>query len=141
MFGKTLISTFSRTIGNSFQAPFMGVVYTTLGSKTGVEVSTATISREVHPGVTGAISITSGTGTYAINGGTPTSAPGTLVDTDYIEAIQTSSASYETDVELVFSIDGSPDTFTVTTRAETVYAKDPDGNDMIDPDGNLVEDF
>ena len=112
-------------------------IYTTLGSRVGVDVSTATTSRIAYPGVNGAISITSGTGTYAINGGTPTSAPGTLVNTDYIEAIQTSSASYETVVALVFSIDSSPDTFTVTTMVDPInHALNPDGSQALKPDGS-----
>jgi len=92
--------------------------YDTLGSRNNVAISTPTVSRITYPGVTGAISITSGIGHYRKNGGSWVNTAGTLIPTDYIEARITSSASYETAVELVFSIDGSADTFTVTTMAE-----------------------
>jgi len=118
-------------------------IHTTFGSMGGLDVLTPdVVSRKIYPGVNGAISITSGTGTYSINGGTFVSTAGTVVDTDYVEARQDSSASYSTPLELVFSIAGVPDTYTVTTIANpAVYAPDPDGNDMTDPDGNPVEEF
>jgi len=118
--------------------------FTTLGSRVGIDLSTLSISRVTYPGVNGAISISTGTGHYRKNGGSWVNTPGTLTTTDYIEARIESSGSYSTAVELVFSIDGSPDTFTATTMADpvtTTYVPDPDGNDMVDPDGNLVEDF
>jgi hypothetical protein len=99
--------------------PYTGaLVYTTFGSVTGRALTTSTTSRKTYPGVTGAISITSGTGTYRKNGGSWVATPGTLIPTDYVEANVTSSGSYETAVELVFSIDGGADTFTVTTGVE-----------------------
>jgi len=119
----------------------LGSKATTLGSRGNVEISTLTVSRKTYPGVAGAISITSGSGDYRINGGSWVSSAGTLIISDYIEARTTSSGSYDTAVALVFDIDGSADTFTVTTRVEVGYALDPDGNNMIDPDGNLVGEF
>jgi hypothetical protein len=66
----------------------------------------------------GAISITTGTGDYRINGGSWVSSAGTVSAGDYVEARLTSSGSYDTALELVFSIAGSADTFTVTTISE-----------------------
>ena len=90
----------------------------TFGSKSLVEVSTVTTSRKRYIKTGGAISITSGTGHYRINGGSWVNTAGTVVAGDYVEARLTSSASYSTALELVFSIAGASDTFTVTTMAD-----------------------
>lgn len=84
----------------------------------------------------GAISITSGTGEYRINGGSWVATSGTVSAGDYIEARQDSSANYETSVELVFSLPGGTDTYTVTTAAEEGRMLNPDGSNAENPDGS-----
>ncbi len=63
-----------------------------------------------------AISITGGT--YSINGGGYTGTSGTVVNGDTVSVRVTSSGSYSTAVDVVLTIGGVSDTYTVTTAAE-----------------------
>lgn len=67
-----------------------------------------------------AISITGGE--YRVNGGSWTSSPGTVDVDDEVEVRGTSSASYETAVNVALTIGGVSDTFTITTAAEVATA-------------------
>lgn len=98
-----------------------------LGSRVGVELSTLTVSRRVHPNISGTvdISITAGTGEYRINGGAWKATADVISDGDYFEARLTSSGDYETNLTLTFAIDAGSDVFTVTTMADpTTYIMD-----------------
>jgi len=61
------------------------------------------------------ISITGGT--YTLNNGAPTSAPGTVVANDSVTVKITSAATNSTSANAVLTIGGVSDTFTVTTAA------------------------
>jgi len=71
-------------------------------------------------------------GTYAINGGSYTSASGTVNNNDTIIVQQTSSGSYSTTTNATLTIGGVSDTFSVTTLAApapTVTATSPNGGE------------
>jgi len=94
--------------------------FTTFGSfNYPVPIDTVIMSRKVQTQVTGAISITAGTGEYQINGGLWVSTPGTVEVGDKVRVRLTSSTEYETLSELEITIDGVVDTFSVTTVADT----------------------
>lgn len=85
----------------------------------GVELSTVTTSNTITVAginTTAAISITGGT--YSKNGGAFTAVTGTAVLGDTVAVKGTSSGSYLTAVNVVLTIGGVSDTFTITTKAD-----------------------
>lgn len=91
----------------------------TLTDVTGATVSTAYTSNTItvaEINTTVAISITGGT--YSKNGGAFTADAGTVASGDTVAVKATSSASFETAVDVVLDIGGVTDTYSVTTEAE-----------------------
>lgn len=85
----------------------------------GVELSTATTSNTITVAginTTATISITGGT--YSKNGGSFTAATDTVVLGDTVAVKATSSGSYSTSVNVVLTIGGVSDTFTISTKAD-----------------------
>ncbi len=72
-------------------------------------------------------------GTYAINGGSYTSASGNVINGDTLTVQQTSSGSNSTTTDATLTIGGVSDTFSVTTvaagPAETVTVTSPNGGE------------
>lgn len=88
--------------------------------QSGVALSTAITSAAITiSGIDAAAAITVTGGTYDVNAsGTFTSDAGTVSNGDTIRARGTSSDAYLTGVDVVITIGGVADTFTITTRAE-----------------------
>ncbi len=85
----------------------------------GAELSTDTTSAAVTvAGINTAAAISIVGGTYQINGGSFVSSVGTVVSGDTVAVKGTSSGSYSTDVDVVLTIGGVSDTFTITTKAD-----------------------
>lgn len=85
---------------------------------TGADLSTVTTSLPITvAGITVATPISVTGGEYRINGGSWTSASGSVYLADEVEARGTSSGSYSTAVNVVVTIGGVSDTFTITTQA------------------------
>lgn len=85
---------------------------------TGADLSTLTASLPITvAGITVATPISITGGQYRINGGSWTSSAGNVYLADTVEARGTSSGSYSTAVNVVVTIGGVSDTFTITTQA------------------------
>lgn len=85
---------------------------------TGVELSALTQSDEITvAGINIPVAISITGGQYQVNGGSWTSSAGTVEVGDDIRVRGTSSSSYSTAVNVVLTIGGVSDTFTITTRA------------------------
>lgn len=85
---------------------------------TSAEIGTVTTSNAITvAGITAsaAISISGGSGQYRINGGSWTSASGTVSDGDSVDVRVTSSGAPGTAVSTTLTIGGVSDTFSVTT--------------------------
>ena len=88
---------------------------------TGVNLSTVTESNAITvAGIEAAASFTVTGGTAEKNASGTWAASGTVENGDTIKVRGTSSASYETAVNVVLTIGGVSDTFTITTKAEPV---------------------
>jgi hypothetical protein len=101
-------------------------------SQTDVALSTVTPSNSITvSGIDAAadIAITACSGSaceYAVNGGTWTSAAGTVSSGDTVQVRQTSSANYSTATALTLDIGGVSGAFSITTEAEPVADTTPD---------------
>jgi hypothetical protein len=96
---------------------------------TGATLSSSNTSNTIT--VDGLTSGTSATvtitgGTYSKNGGAATSASGTAVNGDTFSVTGTASGSYATGVDVVLTIGGVSDTYTVTTQADPGATEDVD---------------
>lgn len=87
---------------------------------TGANLSTVTESNAITvAGINDASTITITGGEYQKNGGSWVSSSGTVANGDSVKVRGTSSGSYETAVNVVLTIGGVSDTFTITTELET----------------------
>jgi hypothetical protein len=92
----------------------------TFNAQTGVALSTVITSNTIMvSGITSAADISITGGTYSINGGSYTSASGTVSNGNTVTVQLTSSGSYSTTTNATLTIGGISDTFSVTTLAAT----------------------
>jgi hypothetical protein len=92
----------------------------TFTDQTGVALSSVITSNIITvAGINAAVTISIVGGQYAINGGSYTSADGTVNNGNTVTVQQTSSASYSTTTDATLTIGGISDTFSVTTLDDT----------------------
>jgi hypothetical protein len=95
----------------------------TFTDQTGIGLSQTVTSNSITvSGITCAASISITGGTYSINGGAYTSAPGTVNNGNTVTVQQTSSGSYSTTTNATLTIGGVSDMFSVTTSASSANA-------------------
>ena len=104
----------------------------TFVDQTGAELSTATASAAVTiSGITGPSPISVTGGEYKIGSGSWTATAGTITNNQQAQVRVTSSNAYSTAVSATLTIGGVADTFTVTTKDDTV----PDAFTFVDQTG------
>jgi|MudIll2142460700_1097286.scaffolds.fasta_scaffold50600_1 hypothetical protein len=97
----------------------------TFTDQTGVTVNTVITSNTITvSGLNAATPISILGGTYAINGGSYTSANGTVSNGSTVRVQQTSSGNYSTTTDTTLTIGGVSDIFSVTTEAAPEYGGD-----------------
>lgn len=112
---------------------------TTFTDRNFLELSTSYLSNKIQIPTGGALTISGGI--LSINGGTYTTT-GTAVAGDIIRLQATSSASYETAVDVVLSVDAAEyDTWTLTTAAEKSDGYIIDGDDFIVDGADYIVDM
>jgi hypothetical protein len=87
---------------------------------TNAQLNTVVTSNAITvSGINTATNISISGGTYSVNGGPYTSAPGTVSNGSTVRVQLTSSGSYSTTTSATLTIGGVSDTFSVTTRSES----------------------
>lgn len=99
----------------------------TIPDQTGVALNTAITSVSITiSGLTAAAPISVVDGEYSINGGSFTSAAGTISNTNTVRVRQTSANQYLTTSSATLTIGGVTDSFDVTTEAQAPIDTTPD---------------
>jgi N-acetylneuraminic acid mutarotase len=99
---------------------------------TGVALNTVITSNTITvSGINVAVPISITGGKYSINGGSYTNASGTVNNGDKVTVQQTSSGSYSTTTVATLTIGGISDTFSVTTKVESIISLNPVANKTI----------
>ena len=109
--------------------------------ETGVSLNTMVTSNTITvSGINAAAPISITGGKYSINGGTYTNASGTVNNGDKVTVQQTSSDSYLTTTVATLTIGGVSDTFSVTTKEESIITLNPvaDKTTLWPPNNKMV---
>ena len=101
--------------------------------QTNVELSTTLQSNTITvTGINTSTAISVSNGQFAVNGGTFSTASGTVVNGDTINVRHISSSQYSTVTDTTLTIGGVSDTFSSTTKAAASYDTTPDAFHFID---------
>ncbi len=122
------VSNIQRTWTDAAPEPFAFTDQTDVALNTEVTSNAVTVDGIDTPA---AISVSGGS--YAINGGSYTSASGTVIYGDTVTLRQTSSGSHSTTTDATLTIGGVSDTFSVTTlpaSGPTITVTSPNGGEI-----------